>query len=152
MLTLALVSPALGEDLVGTVADRDGRAVAGAKVVVHGADGAASGAATTDARGQYVISGLAPGQYFITLDAADGGMQSQTVASYLGATGLTVNWSLSSAASPLASAQPGIQLTSAASINAGPAVMSAKADPPPGCKGKPGPPCGPKKSPRRGND
>ncbi len=63
------------------------------------------------------IFGLDPGQYLITLDPAGSGVQGQTVVGYLGESGLTVNWSVGSGIGPLASARPGIQLTSAGTAN-----------------------------------
>jgi len=128
------------------------QAVPGAKVIAHSSDGLNTQAATTDSNGQYRIAGLDPGQYYITLDALGTGGQGQTVASYLGNSGLTVNWSVAPGATPLASAQPGIQPTSASAVRASDAVLTAKSDPPPGCKGMPGPPCGPKKSKKRCED
>ncbi len=68
LLALAGATPALSEDLVGTVADGDGQAVQGVKILVHSRDGQATEVASTDASGQYRIAGLDPGQYLITLD------------------------------------------------------------------------------------
>jgi hypothetical protein len=148
-LALTLANPAFCTDLVGTVADGEGQAVQGAQVVAHSSDGSVTQTATTNANGQYQIGGLDPGQYFITLQASGIGSQAQTVASYLGNSGLTVNWSVQPGATPIAAAQPGIQLTSATSVNNAVAVVTTSSDPPPGCKGKIGPPCGPKSKKRR---
>jgi hypothetical protein len=145
-------APATCGDLVGTVANGNGQAVQGVKVIVHSSDGQITEAATTDASGQYIISGLDSGQYLITLDPAGTGFQGQTVAGYLGEAGLTVNWSVASGTSPLASAQPGVQLTSASTVSTSSAATTASSDPPPGCNGMPGPPCGPKKSTKRDDD
>ena len=150
VLALAIAAPAICEDLVGTVADRGGQAVQGVKIIAQSKDGTTQ-AATTDANGQYRIAGLDPGQYFITLDPAGNGVQGQTVASYLGNSGLTVDWSVASGVSPLASAQPGTRLAFSSSVSK--TKVITKSDPPPaGCKGIPGPPCGPKKSQKRGDD
>jgi hypothetical protein len=124
-LALATASPAICEELAGTVASADGRAVPGAKVVVHSSDGQISQAATTDASGQYIISGLDPGQYLIALDGAGNGVQGQTVTGYLGEAGLTVNWSVKPGTSPLATAQPGIHLNSASAVNVAGAAATA---------------------------
>jgi Carboxypeptidase regulatory-like domain len=152
LLALAIASPAICQELIGTVANGDGQAVQGVKIVAHSSDGRVTESAITDASGQYRMSDLIPGQYFITLDPSGANVEGQTVAGYLGQNGLTVNWSVASGLSPLASAQPGIHLASASSVSAVSAVASAKKDPPPGCKGMPGPPCGPKKSKKRNND
>lgn len=118
LIAMGAAAPGLCEDLVGTVANGNGQAVGGVKIQVQSSDGAVTQSATTEADGQYVISGLYPGQYFITLDSAGRGVQGQTVAGYLGENGLTVNWSVGSGVSPLASAQPGIHLTSASTLPA----------------------------------
>jgi hypothetical protein len=153
VLAFAIAGSALSEDLVGTVADANGQAVRGAQVIAHSRDGQATESATTDANGHYRIAGLDPGQYFITLDAASIGGRNQTVAGYVGDSGLTVNWSMAPGTSPIASAQPGTVLSSAANVNGAAAAVTASSDPPPGCKGRiPGPPCGPKTSKKRGND
>ena len=146
LLALAIATPAICEDLVGTVAGSNGQAVQGVKIIATSRNGQITEAATTDASGQYQIAGLTPGQYLITLDPAGTGVQGQTVASYLGQPGLTVNWSVSPGLSPLASARPGTQLAAAGSVSSATAAMTASSQAPPGCKGMPGPPCGPKKS------
>jgi carboxypeptidase family protein len=147
-LAMAIASPAICEDLVGTVANSAGHAVQGVKIVARSADGKISEAATSDAGGRYRIAGLGPGRYFITLDPAGTGVQGQTVASYLGSTGLTVNWSVGPGISPLASAAPGAQLGAPTSVSvAGAVPLASSGEDTPGCKGQPGPPCGPKKSP-----
>jgi hypothetical protein len=51
VLALVLATPALCEDLVGTVANSGGQAVQGVKVIVHSSDGQITEAATTDASG-----------------------------------------------------------------------------------------------------
>jgi hypothetical protein len=152
MLLLAVASPALCEDLVGTVAEKDGQAVQGVRIIARSGDGQTREFAITDASGQYRIAGLNPGEYFVTLDPAGSGVQGQTVASYVSNAGLTVNWSVAPGSSPLASAQPGTQLIPAADIDSATTGLTAGESPPPGCKGKPGPPCGPKRSVRRHHD
>jgi hypothetical protein len=150
---LIWASAALATDLVGTVADGEGQAVQGATVIANSSDGSSARTAITDASGQYRIPGLDPGQYFISLEASAMGAPGQTVASYLGNSGLTVNWSVAPGASPIAIAQPGIQPTSAGDLNAAKFAVSGNDDPPPpGCNGMTGPPCGPKKSKKRQDD
>ncbi|GEM_PF-3732830 len=156
-LTLMLTGTALCTDLVGTVADGQGQAVQGARVIALTSDGATTFTTNTNADGQYQIGGLSPGQYFITLEAASIGSHTQTVVSYLGHSGLTVNWSVAPGTTPIAVAQPGIELTSASSVNSSGAAVLAASDRPPGCKVKggtsrsPGPPCGPKSKKRHGD-
>ncbi len=152
VMALAVATPAICQDLVGTVADSDGQAVQGVKIIANRRDGQITEAATTDASGQYRIPGLAPGEYLITLDPAGTGVQGQTVVSYLGKPGLTVNWSVAAGLSPLASAQPGTQLASADAVSRSTKVVAKKDPPPPGCTGMPGPPCVPKRSKKRDND
>jgi hypothetical protein len=126
VLTLAIATPVICQDLVGKVAGSDGQAVQGVKIIAVSRNGQITEAATTDASSQYTINGLTPGQYLITLDPAGTGVQGQTVASYLSQPGLTVNWSVAPGLSPLAYAHPGTQLASAP---AGQTVMT-KGNPP----------------------
>jgi hypothetical protein len=111
-LAMSLVSSALCEELVGTVVDQNGNAVPGATVVAHTPEGLQTGTAIANPQGQYQINGLAPGQYYITLNPATNGFEGQTVASYVGNGGLTVNWSVAPGVNPVASATPGAQLSS----------------------------------------
>jgi Carboxypeptidase regulatory-like domain len=150
-------SQALCEDLVGTVVNRDGHAVQGVKIITHARDGQPTGSAVSDVQGQYSIADLQPGEYFITLDPGSTNVQGQTVASYVGNAGLTVNWSVAMGLAPLASAQPGVQFAAASpagsnALPVGSTALSKSSDPPPGCKGMPGPPCGPKKSKKSKDD
>ncbi len=151
VLGLAVASAAPCQDLVGTVRNADGMGVAGVKIIARGADGKITGVASSDASGNYRIGNLDPGPYFITLDPAGSGVRGQTVASYLSASGLTVNWSVAPDLSPIAEANPGTRLVSAAPDNgAGPITVSS--DSTPECKKKPGHPCKPKKSKKRDDD
>jgi hypothetical protein len=137
---------------VSTVADGQGQAVQGATVIANSSDGSSTRTAITGASGQYRIPGLDSGQYFISREASSVGSPGQTVASYLGHPGLTVNWSVAPRTTPIAIAHPGIQPASASDLNAAKLAVSGKDDPPPGCKGMPGPPCGAEKvreTPRR---
>ena len=149
ILSLAIATSAFCEDLVGSVAGADGQAVPGVRVIATSSNGRLTEAAITDSHGQYIIPGLYPGQYMITLDPAGTGFQGQTVASYVGNPGLTVNWSVSPGLSPLATAHSGISSSAGHGTSK---VLARNDDPPPGCKGMPGPPCGPKKSVKRCED
>lgn len=140
LFAIGMVTPAISEDLVGTVVDRDGNAVPGVKIVTQAPDGQTTGTATSDAQGQYRIGGLDAGEYFITLNPAAANVQGQTVASYVGNAGLTVNWSVGHGLAPLASAQPGIRGGSSSPV--GSIALAKASDPPPGCvkNGKSAPP------------
>ncbi|MGA8568391.1 MAG: carboxypeptidase-like regulatory domain-containing protein [Candidatus Binataceae bacterium] len=148
---LGLGSSAFSNDIVGTVMDGNGKPLRGAEVVVKAQDSQMTAAAITNQQGQYEIEGLSSGVYFITLDPKGTNLTGQTVVSNLNDNGLTVNWAASPGRQAIAMAQPGIQASSAGSQS--PVVADSDKDgdkgdgnSPPGCKGMPGPPCGPKKS------
>jgi hypothetical protein len=143
-------SPALCAEIVGTVLDANGNAVSGVKISTSTQDGQRVGSAVTDAQGDYAINDISSGLYYVTLDPpASSAVHGQSVATYVGGMGLTVNWGLAPGREAVASAMPGVTNNSR-----GVAVASAAkpSDPPPGCNGMPGPPCGPKKSKKKDGD
>ena len=144
-------SRALCADIVGTVLDANGRAVPGVKVSTTTQDGQSIGSAFTDGQGGYAIDGISSGLYYVTLNPPAGSdLRGQSVASYVGGNGLTVNWGVASGREPVASAMPGTT-----NNNPGPSAIAfanGPKKPPPGCKGMPGPPCGPKKSKKKKHD
>ncbi len=150
-LALGFCRPALCADIVGTVLDANGNAVPGVKVSTSTQDGQSIGSAVTDGQGDYAIDGVSSGLYYITLTPPAGSdLRGQSVASYVGGMGLTVNWGVAPGREPVASAMPGIN-----NSNPGPSAIafaSKPKKPPPGCKGMPGPPCGPKKSKKKKHD
>jgi hypothetical protein len=68
--------------------------------------------------GVYDISGLQPGNYNFTLDPGSSGYQGQTVASYVGADGICLNWGVSTTSPAVATAQPGATCQGAAAAAA----------------------------------
>jgi len=144
-------SRAVCADIVGTVLDASGSAVSGAMVSITTQDGLNTGSAITDAQGNYAIDNISSGLYHITLaPPAGAGARGQAVASYVGDMGQTVNWAVAPGREAVAFAMPGI--TKANPDLSGVAVASDSKDSPPGCKGMPGPPCGPKKSKKNKDD
>ncbi len=114
-LAIGMATPAMSEDLAGTVVDQNGQAIPGAQVVAQTTDGQTMGTATSNAQGQYEINGLNAGEYFITLAPGTAGAQGQAVAGYVGRSGLTVDWAVAPGAAPIASAQAGVGSASSAS-------------------------------------
>jgi hypothetical protein len=156
-LVAGTAGPALCADIVGTVLDANGRAVAGVNVSTSTQDGQGIGSAVTDGQGDYTINDVSSGLYYITLAPPAGSdLRGQSVASYVGGNGLTVNWGVAPGRAPVATAMPGVS-----NNNPGiSAIASASkpVHPPPGCEVNggtsrpPGPPCGPKKSKKREHD
>ncbi|MGO9061616.1 MAG: carboxypeptidase-like regulatory domain-containing protein [Candidatus Binataceae bacterium] len=107
LLAVGMTTPSFSQDLAGTVVDQDGHAVSGAKIITQTPDGQTIGSATSDSQGQYQIDGVNAGEYFITLAPAAAAGQGQTVASYVGNGGLTVNWAVAPGVAPVASAKAG---------------------------------------------
>jgi hypothetical protein len=93
-------APAWCADLVGRVMNSRGEAVSGLTISVVNSAGVDSGKAVSDAAGRYAISNLTPGIY--TLSSAG-----QSVMSYVGEQGLTVNWGLAPHSPPVAVATQG---------------------------------------------
>lgn len=113
VLVTAVSAAAFASEIVGTVAESDRASLSGVRVIIRAPDGRGSGLAVTDARGQYRIAGLEPGQYLITLEAGSTNVQGQTVAAYLGTDGLTINWRVAHGLAPLAVAHRGTASSSA---------------------------------------
>jgi hypothetical protein len=107
LLAWGMTTAGFSQDLVGTVVDQDGHAVSGAKIVTQSPDGQPIGSAISDSNGQYQINGVNAGEYFVTLAPAGTAGQGQTVASYVGNGGLTVNWAVAPGVAPVASANAG---------------------------------------------
>jgi len=116
LLALGVSSPSFCQDLVGTVVNQDGHAVSGAKIVTQSPDGQPIGSAVSDSNGQYQIAGVGAGEYFITLAPAGNSGQGQTVASYVGNGGLTVDWAVAPGVAPVASAKAGITSVASTSV------------------------------------
>ncbi|OGQ79057.1 MAG: hypothetical protein A3F90_07365 [Deltaproteobacteria bacterium RIFCSPLOWO2_12_FULL_60_19] len=96
-----------GSMLVGVVYDAGGRPVGGLKIIAKDPSGRIMGEAVSDARKPYVLPNLPTGQYQLTLDPAQSPFKGQTVLSFIGAEGLTVNWLVSEMADAVATATPG---------------------------------------------
>lgn len=96
--------------IVGTVLDAQGNPVEGAEVVVQDPKtGNTLARATTNAKGEYKIYGLAPGRYNLRLNPMATGVEGQTVAVTVGVEeGLTVSWLVSTAITAIAAATPDV--------------------------------------------
>lgn len=116
LFAVGMSTPSSSQELAGTVVDQDGHAVSGAKVVTQTPEGQTIGSATSDSHGQYRIDDVDAGEYFITLAPVAAAGQGQTVASYVGNGGLTINWAVAPGTAPVASAQPGIAAVTSASV------------------------------------
>ncbi|HEY2918556.1 MAG TPA: carboxypeptidase-like regulatory domain-containing protein [Candidatus Binatia bacterium] len=93
--------------IVGMVGTVQGKPVPGVKIAARDASGKVVRVAATDSRGQYALQDLSPGRYQLTLDPINSGFKGETVASAVGAEGLTVNWMVSQVAPALATAAVG---------------------------------------------
>jgi len=107
-MLLALPS-AFCADVVGTVLDLQQHPVSGVNIVVQDTTGKTFGQATTDAAGQYKISGLSPNTYDYMLNPLGTGFKGGSAVSYLDNNGLTMNWKVSNAGDAVALAAPGSQ-------------------------------------------
>ena len=106
MFAALAASPALCATVAGTITDVAGKQIPGIGVIVEDANAAIVATAVTGAKGEYSLS-LAPGSYRFGLDPGasafkKGGPIDETVADK----GLTLNWTVSSSAEAVASAEP----------------------------------------------
>jgi len=126
---------ALAASVGGTVAGSQGQSLSGIQVIVKDANGKVIGTGTPGDSGVYDISGLQPGNYNFTLDPGSSGYQGQTVASYVGADGICLNWGVSTTSPAVATPQPGATCQGAAAaawdpapwVGAGAVVVGATA-------------------------
>jgi len=98
---------AMAASVGGTVASSQGQPLTGIQVIAKDASGHLVGQGAPGSGGVYDIQGLQPGNYNFTLDPGSSGYQGQTVASYVGADGICLNWGVSTTSPAVASAQPG---------------------------------------------
>jgi Carboxypeptidase regulatory-like domain len=138
LLALAFVGgmsvTAMAASVGGTVASPQGQPLTGVQVIVKDASGHVVGQGAPGSGGVYDIQGLQPGNYNFTLDPGSSGYQGQTVASYVGADGICLNWGVSTTSPAVASAQPGATCQLAAGgydtaeiVGAGAGVLGAGA-------------------------
>ncbi len=137
-LLLGFAMSAFGADIVGTVADPSGAPIPGVTISAGSKTGTQVGTAISDSLGRYAMHGIQPGTY--TLNA-----HGQSAVSYVGEDGLTVDWGVASNAPAIATAHEGTGSGTAQSpVGISNPIASGNKSNPPGCKGMPGPPCGPK--------
>ena len=131
---VSVSSAAFAASVGGTVASSQGQPLSGIQVIVKDANGHVIGQGAPGSGGVYDIQGLQPGNYNFTLDPGSSGYQGQTVASYVGADGICLNWGVSTTSPAVASAQPGATCQLAAGgydtaeiVGAGAGVLGAGA-------------------------
>ena len=125
---------AMAASVGGTVASSQAQPLTGIQVIVKDASGHVVGQGAPGSGGAYDVQGLQPGNYNFTLDPGSSGYQGQTVASYVGADGICLNWGVSTTSPAVASAQPGATCQLAAGgydtaeiVGAGAGVLGAGA-------------------------
>jgi hypothetical protein len=125
---------AMAASVGGTVASSQAQPLTGVQVIAKDASGHVVGQGAPGSGGVYDIQGLQPGNYNFTLDPGSSGYQGQTVASYVGADGICLNWGVSTTSPAVASAQPGATCQLAAGgydtaemVGAGAGVLGAGA-------------------------
>ena len=105
-------SLAIGAQIVGAVLDANRNAVSGATVIITTQDGKKIGSAITDAEGNYSVDHVPSGFCHLTLaPPAGASVRGQTVVSYVGEAGQTVNWAVAPDREAVATAMPGITQT-----------------------------------------
>jgi hypothetical protein len=94
--------------VVGVVKNAAGQPVPGVKIQAIDESGTLIGQALSGPKGAYVIDGLKPGKYVFKLDPQATGVQAGNGVAYLGADGLTVDWTVSPDAMALDDATAGV--------------------------------------------
>jgi hypothetical protein len=107
-LTTAAALPAFAANVSGVITDATGKPVEGAKVVVQAPNWQPLQTAVTGAKGEYAIKGLAPGEYLFALDPGSGAgfKKGESAAAFISDQGLTLDWTVSATADPIALARP----------------------------------------------
>jgi membrane-associated protease RseP (regulator of RpoE activity) len=107
VLSIVGAQRAFCADVVGKVADAQGRPVAKVKIVVESSEKKILSEAHSDADGRYQVTGLKPGTYNYILDPGGSGFKSGDAVSNLGPKGLTIDWHLSATNAAVALASDG---------------------------------------------
>jgi hypothetical protein len=107
ILSILLVRQASCADVVGVVADSQGRPVGDVRVLVKNLTNNAVREGHSKANGRYQVTGLATGVYKYTLDPVASGFKGGDAVSYLGPKGVTIDWQLSDTNQAIALASDG---------------------------------------------
>jgi hypothetical protein len=94
-------------DMMGSVLNTLNEPVRNVNIAVKDRAGVV-GSALTNERGNYVIGGLRPDTYTVSLNPLSTRYKSGSTISAVGASGITLNWSVSEINAALASALPGV--------------------------------------------
>lgn len=106
-ILLAGALPALAASVSGVLLESGGKRVAGITVIALNAQGATQARAVSSADGEYTLSVDPDANYRFAIDTASTGFRKgDPVGAFVPRNGLTLNWILSSTASPLAYARP----------------------------------------------
>jgi hypothetical protein len=107
-LTTLAALPALAANVSGLIADATGKPVQGAKVIAQTPKWQPIQTAVTGSRGEYTMKDLAPGEYRFALDPGSGaGFKQGSAAAFVPDGGLTLDWTVSATADPIALARVG---------------------------------------------
>lgn len=104
-VSMVVASSAFCATITGTVWDNYGRAVSGAKISILNSAGKSFGKATSNAQGEYSITGLHPATYQLVLDPRSADLKGGNAVAHLGSGGLIINWTVSKKGSALALAK-----------------------------------------------
>jgi Carboxypeptidase regulatory-like domain len=108
LFMLTISSSAFGAEIVGTVADLQGKPVKGVQLKVQNSTGKSIASVTPDSKGYYQITGLKEGKYNYILEPHTAGFKGGQLSEYLSNKGLTIDWKVSSVGPAAAVASAGI--------------------------------------------
>jgi hypothetical protein len=107
-LTTLAALPAFAANVAGVIADATGKPVQGMKVIAETQKSQPVQAVLTGSKGGYAIKNLTPGGYLFALEPGGAGFKKgESVAAFVPDEGLTLDWTVSATADPIALARVG---------------------------------------------
>src|SRR5579859_1956378 len=106
-LTTLATLPAFAANVSGVITDATGKPVQGVMVIAQTQKWQPLQTAITGSKGEYAIEDLTPGEYLFALEPGSAGFKKgESAAAFVPDRGLTLDWTVSATADPIALAQP----------------------------------------------
>jgi Carboxypeptidase regulatory-like domain len=107
-LTLLVALPAFAADVSGVITEASGTPIQGAKVIIQDQKWQPVQTAIAGPKGEYVVKDLAPGQYFFAIEPGSPAFKKgKPAVAFVSDAGLTMDWTVSAAAEPIALVREG---------------------------------------------
>lgn len=106
-LTTLAAFAAFAANVSGVISDATGKPVEGVRVIAQTQKWQPMQTAVTGSKGEYAIKDLAPGKYLFALEPGSAGFRKgESAAAFVPDEGLTLDWTVSATADPIALARP----------------------------------------------